>query len=60
MTDLTGPFYTLVLEVTAPSLAAMESESTVETIIHTIHAHPTLSEAVGEAFNAVYGLAINA
>ena len=26
LTDLTGPFYTLVLEVTAPSLAAMESE----------------------------------
>ena len=25
----------------------------------TIHAHPTLYEAVGEAFNAVYGLAIN-
>jgi dihydrolipoamide dehydrogenase len=25
-----------------------------------IHAHPTLYEAVGEAFNAVYGLAINA
>jgi hypothetical protein len=25
-----------------------------------IHPHPTVSEAVGEAFNAVYGLAINA
>ena len=25
-----------------------------------IHAHPTLYEALGEAFNAVYGLAINA
>jgi len=25
-----------------------------------IHAHPTLYEAVGEAFNSVYGLAINA
>jgi len=25
-----------------------------------IHAHPTLYEAVGEAFNAVYGLSINA
>ena len=38
---------------------AMESEATVETLMHTIHAHPTIYEAVGEAFNAVYGLAIN-
>jgi dihydrolipoyl dehydrogenase len=29
-------------------------------MMSTIHAHPTLSEAVGEAFNAVYGLSINA
>jgi dihydrolipoamide dehydrogenase len=29
-------------------------------MMQTIHAHPTLYEAVGEAFNAVYGLAINA
>ena len=28
--------------------------------VHTIHAHPTLYEAMGEAFNAVYGMAINA
>ena len=26
LTDMTGPFYTLVLEVTAPSMAAMEAE----------------------------------
>jgi dihydrolipoamide dehydrogenase len=39
---------------------AMESESTVETLMGTIHAHPTLSEALGEAFNNVYGLTINA
>jgi dihydrolipoamide dehydrogenase len=37
----------------------MESEATIDTLRHTIHAHPTLYEAVGEAFNAVYGLAIN-
>jgi dihydrolipoamide dehydrogenase len=29
-------------------------------MMNTIHAHPTLYEAVGEAFNAIYGLAINA
>jgi dihydrolipoamide dehydrogenase len=28
--------------------------------MHTVHAHPTLYEAVGEGFNAVYGLALNA
>jgi dihydrolipoamide dehydrogenase len=47
-------------ELVAEAVAAMEAEATVETIVHTIHAHPTLYEAVGEAFNAVYGLSINA
>jgi dihydrolipoamide dehydrogenase len=37
----------------------MEAEATVDTMINTIHAHPTLYEAIGEAFNAVYGQAIN-
>jgi len=47
-------------ELVAEAVTAMESEATVETLMHTVHAHPTLYEAVGEAFNAVYGLAINA
>lgn len=47
-------------ELIAECVAAMEAEATVETMMETIHAHPTLYEAVGEAFNAVYGLAINA
>jgi dihydrolipoamide dehydrogenase len=47
-------------ELVAEAVAAMEAEATVETMMHTIHAHPTLYEAVGEAFNAVYGLSINA
>ena len=47
-------------ELVAEAVAAMESEATVETMMATIHAHPTLYEALGEAFNAVYGLAINA
>ncbi len=47
-------------ELVAEAVAAMESEATVETMMQTIHAHPTLYEAVGEAFNSVYGLAINA
>jgi dihydrolipoamide dehydrogenase len=47
-------------ESIAEAVAAMESESTVDVMMQTIHAHPTLYEAVGEAFNAVYGLSINA
>lgn len=47
-------------ELIAEAVAAMESEATVETMMSTIHTHPTLYEAVGEAFNAVYGMAINA
>ena len=46
-------------ELVAEAVAAMEAEATVEMMMATIHAHPTLYEALGEAFNAVYGLAIN-
>ena len=46
-------------ELIAEAVAAMEAEATVDTMINTIHAHPTLYEALGEAFNAVYGQAIN-
>jgi dihydrolipoamide dehydrogenase len=46
-------------ELISECVAAMEAEATVDTMRHTIHAHPTLYEAVGEAFNSVYGLAIN-
>jgi dihydrolipoamide dehydrogenase len=46
-------------ELIGEGVLAMEAEATVETVMHTIHAHPTIYEAVGEAFNAVYGLAIN-
>ena len=47
-------------ELISEAVTAMESEATVESMMATIHAHPTIYEAVGEAFNAVYGLAINA
>jgi len=46
-------------ELVSEAVTAMESEATVESMMHTIHAHPTLYEAMGEAFNNVYGLAIN-
>jgi dihydrolipoamide dehydrogenase len=47
-------------ELVSEGVTAMSAEATVETMVNTIHAHPTLYEAMGEAFNAVYGLAINA
>jgi dihydrolipoamide dehydrogenase len=47
-------------ELIGEAVTAMEAEATVDTMVATIHAHPTLYEAVGEAFNAVYGQAINA
>jgi dihydrolipoamide dehydrogenase len=50
----------MAYELIAEAVAAMEAEATVETLMHTVHAHPTLYEALGEGFNAVYGLALNA
>jgi dihydrolipoamide dehydrogenase len=47
-------------ETIAEAVTAMSAEATVDSMIATIHAHPTLYEAVGEAFNSVYGLSINA
>ena len=47
-------------ELIGEAVAAMEAEATVDVMMQTIHAHPTLYEAMGEAFNAVYGLSINA
>ena len=46
-------------ELISEAVTAMESEATVESMMSTIHAHPTIYEAIGEAFNNVYGLAIN-
>jgi dihydrolipoamide dehydrogenase len=51
-----GPRATeLVIEATA----ALQLESTVEELVRTIHPHPTMSEAVGEAAHALHGGAIN-
>jgi dihydrolipoamide dehydrogenase len=46
-------------ELVSEAVTAMESEATVDSMMATIHAHPTIYEAVGEAFNNVNGLAIN-
>ena len=46
-------------ELIAEAVTAMELEATVEDLMWTIHAHPTLAEAMLDASNSVYGLAIN-
>ncbi len=46
-------------ELISEAVTAMEAEATVETMMSTIHAHPTIYEAIGEAFNNVDGMAIN-
>ncbi len=47
-------------ELIAEAVAAMELEATVEDLMWTIHSHPTLAEAMLDAANSVYGMAINA
>ena len=46
-------------ELVAEAGVALRLECTVEELIRTIHAHPTMSEAVGEAAHAVHGTAIH-
>jgi len=46
-------------ELVAEAAVALRLESTVEELIRTIHAHPTMSEAVGEAAHAAHGAAIH-
>ena len=47
-------------ELIAEAVAAIQLEATVEELMWTIHAHPTLAEAMLDASNSVYGMAINA
>jgi dihydrolipoamide dehydrogenase len=51
-----GPHAT---ELIAEACVAMQLESTAEELGRTMHAHPTVSEAVMEAAEAVHGLAIH-
>ena len=46
-------------ELIAEAVMALRMEVTVEELIRTIHAHPTMSEAVGEAAHAAHGAAIH-
>jgi dihydrolipoyl dehydrogenase len=47
-------------ELVAEATLALRLECTVEELVRTIHAHPTMSEAVGEAAHATHGAAIHA
>lgn len=47
-------------DLIAEAVVAMSSEATIESIMRTIHAHPTLSEAIQDAFNGIYGMTLNA
>jgi dihydrolipoamide dehydrogenase len=47
-------------ELIAEAVAVLELEGTVEEMMYTIHAHPTLSEAMLDGYAAVEGMAINA
>ena len=47
-------------DIIAEAVAVMELEGTVEEMMFTIHAHPTLSESLLDAYGAVEGMAINA
>jgi len=46
-------------ELVAEATLALRLECTVEELIRTIHAHPTMSEAVGEAAHATHAAAIH-
>ena len=47
-------------ELVAEATLALKLECTVEELIRTIHAHPTMSEAVAEAAHATHGAPIHA
>jgi len=49
----------LATEIISGPVAAMGLEATLDDMAATIHAHPTVSEAMADAYNAVRGLAIN-
>ena len=46
-------------ELIAESTLAVELKASVDDLIHTIHAHPTLSEAIPEAAELVRGLSLH-
>jgi dihydrolipoyl dehydrogenase len=50
----------LSTEIIAEATTALNLEGTIDDMMMQIHAHPTVWEAMGDAFNSVLGLSINA
>jgi dihydrolipoamide dehydrogenase len=46
-------------ELIAEAVTAMQLEGTIDDLMFTVHAHPTLYEAMLDGFSSVYGLQIN-
>ncbi|HWZ51197.1 MAG TPA: dihydrolipoyl dehydrogenase [Granulicella sp.] len=46
-------------EIIAECVTALELEATVESMMFTIHAHPTLAESLLDGFSSVEGMAVN-
>jgi dihydrolipoamide dehydrogenase len=46
-------------ELVSEATLALRLQSTVEDLIRTVHAHPTMAEAVGEAAHATHGAALH-
>ena len=51
-----GPYAT---EIIAEAVTALELEATIEEMMFTIHAHPTVAEALLDGFSSVEGMAVN-
>lgn len=51
-----GPYAT---ELIAEAVVAIEAEMTVEELMFTQHAHPTLSESLLDGYSSVYGMSLN-
>ncbi len=51
-----GPYAT---EIIAEAVTAIELEATIEEMMFTIHAHPTVAEALLDGFSSVEGMPIN-
>ena len=50
----------LATEIIAEAVTGAQLEATIDDMMAMIHAHPTVWEAMGDAFNSVRGLTINA
>jgi dihydrolipoamide dehydrogenase len=49
----------LATEILAEAVTALQLEATVDDMMNMVHAHPTVWEALGDAFASVRGMQIN-